>query len=60
MVAKVVKECMSCARGKAAFRESGKNLHPLPIKGAMYRWGVDFAGPMEEREREGTYLCWCA
>ena len=48
MVAKVVKECMSCARGKAAFRESGKNLQPLPIKGPMYRWGVDFTGPMEE------------
>ena len=26
MVAKVVKECMSCAWGKAAFRASGKHL----------------------------------
>ena len=59
MVAKVVKECMSCARGKVAFRESGKNLQPLPIKGPMYRWGVDFAGPMEETNRGNRYVLVC-
>ena len=59
MVARVVKECMSCARGKASFRESGKNLQPLPIKEPMYRWGVDFAGPMEETERGNKYVLVC-
>ena len=59
IVAKVVKEFMSCARGKAAFRESGKNLQPLPMKGPMYRWGVDFAGPMEETKRGNRYVLVC-
>ena len=45
-VVRVVKACLSCARVKAGFRESGKELQPLPIKGLGYRWGVDFAGPL--------------
>ena len=35
-VVTVVKSCMSCARVKAGFRESGKELQPLPIRGLGY------------------------
>ena len=44
----VVKSCMSCARVKSGFRESSKELQPLPIRGLGHRWGVDFAGPIEK------------
>ena len=52
----VVKSCMSCARVKAGFRELGKELQPLPIRGLGYRWGVDFAGPLE-KTATGTLGC---
>ena len=45
-VVAVIKACLSCARVKAGFRESGKELQPLPVRGLGYRWGVDFAGPL--------------
>ena len=35
----VVKSCLSCARVKAGFRESGKELQPLPIRGMGYLLG---------------------
>ena len=40
----VVQACLPCARVKAGFRESGKELHPLPIRGLGYRWGVAYKG----------------
>ena len=45
-VVRIVRACLSCARVKAGFKESGKELQPLPIRGMGYRWGVDFAGPL--------------
>ena len=45
-VVRIIKACLSGARVKAEFRESGKELQPLPIRGMGYRWGVDFAGPL--------------
>ena len=36
-----VQACLPCVRVKVGFRESGKELHPLPIRGLGYRWGVD-------------------
>ena len=36
-VALIIKACLSCARVKAGFRESGKELQPLPIRGMGYR-----------------------
>ena len=36
-VIRVIKSCLSCARVKAGFRESGKELQPLPIRGMGYR-----------------------
>ena len=32
-VVEVIKTCLSCARVKAGFRDSGKELQPLPVRG---------------------------
>ena len=45
-VVRIFRACLSCARVKAGFKESGKELQPLPIRGMGYRWRVDFAGPL--------------
>ena len=50
LVVRVIQACHSCARLKAGFRESGKELPPLPVRGLSYRWGVDFAGPLSTNE----------
>ena len=42
----VIKACLPCARVNAGFRDAGKELQPLPIRGLGYRWGMDFAGPL--------------
>ena len=55
-VVNVVKACLPCARVTAGFRESRKELHPLPIRGLGYRWGVDFSGPMQETAAGNTYV----
>ena len=55
----VVQACLPCARVKAGFRESGKELHPLPIRGVVYRWGVDFARPLQETTTGNTYVLAC-
>ena len=47
-VVAMVKACLSCARVKASFRELGKDLQPLLIRGLGYQWGVDFVGPLEK------------
>ena len=44
---------------KAGFRESRKELQPLPILGLRYRWGVDFAGPLEKTAAGHTYVLVC-
>ena len=38
-VVEVIKACLPCVRVKASFRESDKELQPLPIQGLGYRWG---------------------
>ena len=55
----VVQACLPSARVKAGFRESGKELHPLSIRGLGYRWGVDFAGPMQKTAAGNTYVLVC-
>ena len=55
----VVQACLPCARVKARFRESGKELHPLPIRGLGYRWEVDFAGALLETAAGNTYVLVC-
>ena len=58
-VVAVVKACLSCARVKAGFRESGIELQPLPVRGLGYRWGVDFAGPMRLTKAGNRYVLLC-
>ena len=41
-VVAITKSCLPCARVKAGFRESGKELQPLPIRGLGYRWCYAF------------------
>ena len=45
-VKNVLKRCLPCARTKAGFRTSNTELHPLKMQGIMFRWGIDFAGPL--------------
>ena len=59
MVASVIKACHPCARVKAGFRESGKELQPLPVHGLGYRWGVDFAGPLPRTSANNTMVMVC-
>ena len=58
-VVQVVRQCLPCARTKAGFRLEGKELQPLPLQGLMYRWGIDFAGPLPETERGNKYVLVC-
>ena len=38
IVVRVIRACHSCAQVKAGFKESGKELQPLPVRGMGYRW----------------------
>ena len=58
-VNKVVNACMPCARTKAGFRISGKELQPLHLQGVMFRWGIDFAGPLPTTKRGNRYVLVC-
>ena len=51
--------CLPCAQVKAGFRESGKELQPLPIRGLGHRWGVEFVGPLEKTATGHTYVLVC-
>ena len=58
-VVRIIKAYLSCARVKAGFRESGKELQNLPIRGMGYQWGVDFAGPLAETPRGNKWILVC-
>ena len=58
-VVETVKSCLSCARVKAGFWESGKELQPLPVRGLGYRWGVDFAGPLSKTRAGNMWMLVC-
>ena len=55
----VLKACMPCARTKAGFRVSGTELQPLKMQGIMFRWGIDFAGPLLVTNRGNAYVMVC-
>ena len=59
LVVRAIQACHSCARVKAGFRESGKELQPLPVRGLGYRWEVDFAGPLPRTKANNTYVMVC-
>ena len=58
-VVRIIKSCLSCARVKVGFRESGKELHPLIIRGLGYRWGVDFVGPLALTKAGNKWVLVC-
>ena len=58
-VVAVIQTCLPCAQVKAGFRESGKELQPLPIRGMGYRGGVDFAGPLQISSAGNAYVLVC-
>jgi hypothetical protein len=56
-VAVELSKCALCSRGRGSFKASDpKELHPLPISGLMYRWGVDLFGPLPETPRGHKYV----
>ena len=55
-VAQVVKQCELCHRVKASFKAHSPVLHPLPIAGMFYRWGVDLCGPFDKTGHGNTYI----
>jgi hypothetical protein len=48
-----------CDRVKASFDTKHPELHPLPIEGMFYRWGIDLCGPFEKTARGNVYLMVC-
>jgi hypothetical protein len=54
-----VKECEVCNRVKATFGRADDTLHPLPIEGLFFRWGVDLCGPFPTTARGNKYVMVC-
>jgi hypothetical protein len=40
-VATILQKCHVCDRVKSIFNTKHPELHPLPIEGRFYRWGID-------------------
>ncbi|GFR48414.1 hypothetical protein Agub_g10309 [Astrephomene gubernaculifera] len=55
-VSSVVSRCKLCDRANTTGNVRPEELQPLPIKGPMYRWGVDLCGPFPETARGDRYV----
>ena len=55
----MVRACEPSARAKAGFRESVANSQPLPLQGLVFRWGIDFAGPLPASDRGNKWILIC-
>ena len=55
-VAAELSKCALCSRARSSFNKPQPELHPLPICGLMYRWGVDLAGPLPETPSGSLYV----
>ena len=53
----VVKAGLPCARVKAGFTESEKELQPLPVRGLGYRWGVDLEIEITSARNSWVMVC---
>ncbi|GAQ83296.1 hypothetical protein KFL_001420210 [Klebsormidium nitens] len=51
-----VRGCEACDRVRATFNAKHPALHPLPIRGLFYWWGLDFAGPLPKSVRGNQYV----
>ena len=55
-----VKRCEVCDRvSRASFGAMQPTLHPLPIEGLFYRWGVDLCGPFTTTTAGNKYVMVC-
>ena len=55
-VAAALSKCGLCSRVRSSPGGEQPELHPLPISGLMYRWGVDLCGPFSETPRGHQYV----
>jgi hypothetical protein len=55
-VATFVAQCALCDKVTASFGMPGPHLHPLPISGLFYRWGVDLCGPFPQSNAGSQYI----
>jgi RNase H-like domain found in reverse transcriptase/Reverse transcriptase (RNA-dependent DNA polymerase)/Integrase zinc binding domain/PHD-finger len=58
-VIRVLAHCRSCKQVEAVLNSQHPVLHPLPIRGLFYRWGVDLAGPLPETKLGNLYVMIC-
>jgi len=53
----MVERCQVCDRVRASFNARHPTLHPLPVMGLFYRWGVDLTGPFQPpRGSDSAYV----
>ena len=53
----VINQCLVCARVKAAFNANSnvqEALRSLPVKGFLYRWGLDYCKPTPRKTKRGN------
>ena len=55
-VAATLSKCGLCSRVRSSFGGEQPELHPLPISGLMYRWGVDLCGPFPTTARQHQFV----
>jgi hypothetical protein len=58
-VAAVLQNCDVCDRVKASFNAQHRVLHPLPIEGILFRWGIDLCGPFDVTPRGNKCVMVC-
>ena len=58
-VKQVIQACVPRARAKARFRVSSTELQPLRLSGVVFRWGIDFVGPLPTTSRGNRYVLVC-
>ena len=58
-VATLVRHCEHCDRVNTSFAAPQPDLHPLPVQGLFYRWGVDLCGPLPTTGGGNIYVMIC-
>ncbi|GLC55390.1 hypothetical protein PLESTB_000982200 [Pleodorina starrii] len=58
-VSNFVRHCEHCDRVNTSFAAPQPDLHPLPVQGLFYRWGVDLCGPLPVTKSGHTYVMIC-
>ncbi|GLC44517.1 hypothetical protein PLESTB_000064800 [Pleodorina starrii] len=58
-VSAVVASCKLCDQVNAAGNVRPEQLQPLPIRGPLYRWGCDLAGPLPPTKRGNVMVMIC-